>query len=1084
MNAYHDPKSIYIDIGESEFEFRATQNLHAALVQLRDPFFEQILWVDAVCINQKDDDEKAQQVAAMARIYGLAKRVVAWLGKEADESALAFQELRNLALENQPIDHHSLATKTSGPDAKTEGGQMAYRVSAEQAVRALLNRTYFRRMCGNTELQTATFLSGLDAMEHLDDWELRSRIRAFIVLIKSSAFRESLKGQAHLNVEPLVDLIDRFHAHDATDPRDKIYALWGLSSDSEKMQKIQPDYKKTWKNLLEDLGRLVFGDGATLLASSHSQMMFVRSAGYDLGKIDELSNAGGVWENSQELKITSMRASRFLDSTRKWSLWVSMRAPADQIQRDDIALFLPNTGRLIIARPRKYYLQIVMIIDSRLVQTYIPGNEQSEGGWTSWQPWLENMDDSTEEFPFIWTWERSYEGEEREALMLMGDIIRDPLPLTYVDEPQAILKARALSKMASLLMSYDDYEQAASLLLEIVNIYNEVYGSTAETSVAGHARLATALERKTTYQKAKIWLNELQERKSYLHMESCCIRVALEVASWMPVEHPPNNYTPPHVWLDLTSKLISRGVSKEMLLNAINLCQLPGDDPPLENPEQVQDYLHFLLDMAEGSISLSATELLAATYRQMAHSNFIQLARCTTYPIDNLAEILDVRRVRKTPGLFIWDLIAELGDCIVVTPEAINVAAKWDEAAVSALLEAAKDTYVVTPSAFTVALLNYGDATLPIIELLAQNAEPGCEILEETMLTMLTSTQSAALHNDIEYIFVALIEHPGVIVKITERILYEAVISFKVNILSLLRYRQDTPISDKVYEQIRSMEVDDKVTKDSLFEILSDLEDCAKPLKQEDIDAIPADDIKGYASIINLVRYRNREFTITENVILKAALTNKKAPAWTSWIHGEDDTPWKSLLIIEKFTSFLIKHAAVEVIESLRQSPTIIEAAASRGYPRVLEALRIRSEDAIPHFEALSLAAQICQFIQRPTQPGETHTRAIEALVRRLGKTEHQTVSDDIKRAICLHARQGVFGDADAVVEMLLEHDVVDVDLIKTFSEAPTRSMLQRTSTSVGKLALGDFHYVMTTYVLDDTFLSEIKAYKSASGVM
>jgi hypothetical protein len=78
-------------------EVRVTQNLHAALLKLRNPYFERIVWIDALCINQNVKKEKAHQVWAMARIYGLARRVVVWLGDEDDDSALAFQELSELA---------------------------------------------------------------------------------------------------------------------------------------------------------------------------------------------------------------------------------------------------------------------------------------------------------------------------------------------------------------------------------------------------------------------------------------------------------------------------------------------------------------------------------------------------------------------------------------------------------------------------------------------------------------------------------------------------------------------------------------------------------------------------------------------------------------------------------------------------------------------------------------------------------------------------------------------------------------------------------------------------------------------------
>jgi hypothetical protein len=42
----------------------------------------QLVWVDAICINQKDDQEKSRQAGMMHNIHQKAQRVVIWLGEE------------------------------------------------------------------------------------------------------------------------------------------------------------------------------------------------------------------------------------------------------------------------------------------------------------------------------------------------------------------------------------------------------------------------------------------------------------------------------------------------------------------------------------------------------------------------------------------------------------------------------------------------------------------------------------------------------------------------------------------------------------------------------------------------------------------------------------------------------------------------------------------------------------------------------------------------------------------------------------------------------------------------------------------
>ncbi|KAK6613565.1 het domain protein [Botrytis cinerea] len=87
------PHFIYIN-GNS---LSITANLHAALRRLRNHNLERVIWVDALCINQQDDQEKGLQIQLMARIYGQANRVIVYFGEAADDSDMAFESIRAAA---------------------------------------------------------------------------------------------------------------------------------------------------------------------------------------------------------------------------------------------------------------------------------------------------------------------------------------------------------------------------------------------------------------------------------------------------------------------------------------------------------------------------------------------------------------------------------------------------------------------------------------------------------------------------------------------------------------------------------------------------------------------------------------------------------------------------------------------------------------------------------------------------------------------------------------------------------------------------------------------------------------------------
>lgn len=63
-------------------ELKITLNVMRIIKDLRRPDQRTVLWIDAICINQANREEKSFQVSIMSSIYQNAKRVVIWLGPE------------------------------------------------------------------------------------------------------------------------------------------------------------------------------------------------------------------------------------------------------------------------------------------------------------------------------------------------------------------------------------------------------------------------------------------------------------------------------------------------------------------------------------------------------------------------------------------------------------------------------------------------------------------------------------------------------------------------------------------------------------------------------------------------------------------------------------------------------------------------------------------------------------------------------------------------------------------------------------------------------------------------------------------
>jgi hypothetical protein len=131
-------------------------NLELALRRLRSTTEVQVLWVDAICINQDDPIERSYQVSLMKQIYGDSEECIAYLGEQQDGSQIlpAFFDryfeaigkmLRNREVmpgDNITKDlHHMYATLPDDDDP------------AWNAFVLLLHRPWFRRIVSLPRLE-------------------------------------------------------------------------------------------------------------------------------------------------------------------------------------------------------------------------------------------------------------------------------------------------------------------------------------------------------------------------------------------------------------------------------------------------------------------------------------------------------------------------------------------------------------------------------------------------------------------------------------------------------------------------------------------------------------------------------------------------------------------------------------------------------------------------------------------------------------------------------------------------------------------------------------------------------------------
>ncbi|KAF7514603.1 hypothetical protein G7054_g15168 [Neopestalotiopsis clavispora] len=96
--------AVRIEDGEVTFKIKVKRELALALKHLRHPHKARTLWIDAICMNQNDPDERNHQVQMMSRIYTRADQVCVWLGEDIPESKLAIDFIKDEIMELKNFD--------------------------------------------------------------------------------------------------------------------------------------------------------------------------------------------------------------------------------------------------------------------------------------------------------------------------------------------------------------------------------------------------------------------------------------------------------------------------------------------------------------------------------------------------------------------------------------------------------------------------------------------------------------------------------------------------------------------------------------------------------------------------------------------------------------------------------------------------------------------------------------------------------------------------------------------------------------------------------------------------------------------
>ncbi|KAL9574173.1 hypothetical protein ACKAV7_001688 [Fusarium commune] len=92
--------------------FEVQSNLYDALLELQVSCSETPIWIDALCINQSNPNERSPQVSVMNQIYGKANCVIVWLGKTSPELETGLRAAERIGTESVPETLRMIGTQT------------------------------------------------------------------------------------------------------------------------------------------------------------------------------------------------------------------------------------------------------------------------------------------------------------------------------------------------------------------------------------------------------------------------------------------------------------------------------------------------------------------------------------------------------------------------------------------------------------------------------------------------------------------------------------------------------------------------------------------------------------------------------------------------------------------------------------------------------------------------------------------------------------------------------------------------------------------------------------------------------------
>jgi hypothetical protein len=269
-------------LNTSNGDIPLTTSLTAALKRLRKGKESVYIWVDAICINQNDDHEKAIQIRMLPRIFHSAEVVLGWIGDESEDSSKAIETL--LQIRTLEISPRDWPDELPAIPNDWRNGIPPSDDNVWWAIGDLFKREWFSRVwviqevvlayelrliCGDYEVDWDDIVKAVEICLDSDDDVLSadSYLRQILPSLKPAyalgLTRSTFEDKRLSNRFNLLSLLDIFQYAKSTKECDKLFAMLGIASDSSDTV-FDPDYSSSLKDVVRRYAREFVRSGNAL----------------------------------------------------------------------------------------------------------------------------------------------------------------------------------------------------------------------------------------------------------------------------------------------------------------------------------------------------------------------------------------------------------------------------------------------------------------------------------------------------------------------------------------------------------------------------------------------------------------------------------------------------------------------------------------------------------------------------------------------------------------------------------------------------------------------------------------------------